>query len=264
MIATLYGGHVNPAPGPLKFVPLLRTGKNGGTATYDDVRSLGPREELDVEPTGLDYVLGARVSGKLGNDSNVNVIFLPDADLMSDLFFRFRQEGHQDFDFDNVTFLLNCVDALTRDESYIAVRKRQPKHRILTRFEERTREHTRKQIEETAAAKKGAKDKLKEARERLSAKVKEIEARKDLDEQTKIIMVANVQEVEQKRFESEQRRIDDEKKAAVERSQATMEQAIRKLQQDRSLISVIVTPLPALFIGLLVFVFRLAGEKGPA
>ena len=42
-------------------------------------------------------------------------ILVGDLDIVSETFFQLRRQGVGDFNFDNVTFALNCIDVLAGD-----------------------------------------------------------------------------------------------------------------------------------------------------
>ena len=71
------------------------------------------------------------------------MVVVADVDMLSPEFFRLREQGNIPeagihFDFDNVTFVLNVLDELAGEQSFIDIRNRRLKHRTLTRIEERT------------------------------------------------------------------------------------------------------------------------------
>ena len=61
--------------------------------------------------------------------AKINVIAIADLDLIGEQFFKIRQQKVEDLDFDNVPFVLNCVDILAGDESFVGLRKKRPLHR---------------------------------------------------------------------------------------------------------------------------------------
>ena len=69
-------------------------------------------------------------------DYKVNAIFVADVDMISDFFFQERNLGNLSMKFDNVTFVLNAVDSLVGDDSFIELRSRRPAHRTLVRVEQ--------------------------------------------------------------------------------------------------------------------------------
>ncbi len=276
----LCAGQVLPHAGrPLTFTPLVRTTRKGGSLQASECFSRmfgGWNQDRKHVPSNMDYVLAAHVKGtapapeppKDGSPAppadTIHVVFVADVDLISNQFFEFRRRGEGDMHFDNITFILNCVDVLAGDESFVTIRKRRPKHRTLEELERRLKEHRDKQLNETKKAEDEAKKKLDEANARLQAKLDEYKKRTDLDEQTKEIMLENLQQVEQRRLDVAKKEIEDEKQAAIERSKATVEEAVSDIQGKVKLISFLVAPLPALFVGLLVLVFRKGSEGGTA
>ncbi|MGD0384143.1 MAG: Gldg family protein, partial [Thermoguttaceae bacterium] len=74
---------------------------------------------------------------------DLHVVLVADIDMLSDAFFQLREMGEStenelNFQFDNVTFILNALDKLAGDERFIDIRKRRPRHHTLTRIEKET------------------------------------------------------------------------------------------------------------------------------
>ncbi len=95
--------------------------------------SVAINENVRHTPENGKQVLAVRVSGP------VNAVIVADVDLMGEQFFELRRRGIENLNFDNVTFLLNAVDQLAGDTSFIALRKRRPRQRTLEAVEARTR-----------------------------------------------------------------------------------------------------------------------------
>lgn len=280
----LCGGQLKPrgADLSLKFTPLLTTTRRSGALGASEVLSrsfFGPggfNPARVHRPGPGEYVLAARVRGtpppppppREGEKdkappaapAEIHVIVVADADMIHEQFFEMRRAGFEGLSFDNVTFVLNCVDVLAGDETYVPLRKRRPRHRTLEAVESLTKVHVDRQLEETRAAEDAAKARRDEAQARFDAKLKELKDRTDLDNRTKDIMVRNLEEVENRRLEVEKQRIDDEKESRVEKSKATMESSIRSIQKRIRVLAVLLPPVPALLIGLLVFMARIKRE----
>jgi ABC-2 type transport system permease protein len=218
----------------------------GGIAVNDELK----RTAEDTK-----QVLAMRVTGP------VNAVIVADVDLMGEQFFELRRRGVENLNFDNVTFLLNAVDQLADDTSFIALRKRRPKHRTLEAVEARTRAYETQRLEEMRQAEVTAEARLKEAQSRLDRAVQEIEQRKDLDDQAKQVMIANVQAVENRRLQVARTTIEDEKQRQIEISRADMENSIRGIQNTIKLMAVALPPIPAVLLFVLVSVRRLARER---
>ena len=149
-------------------------------------------------------------------------------------------------------------DSLAGDGSFIELRKRRPRHRTLEAVESRTRVYEEQRLEDTTEAEDVAEQRLEEAQERLDQSVAALQARTDLDAQTKRIMIANQQKVENRRLSVARKNIEDEKQRQMERARSEMESSIRAIQSTIKLLAVIIPPF-ALF--LLVSVRRLRREK---
>jgi len=277
-LVMFYGGEVHAAPGAaatLAFTPLMTTSPvSGGVFKSQLFQSsfMGmQRVEPQYRPRGQEITLAARVKGTVSSPApkdgqppapaaNINVIFVADLDSISNEFFNLRNEGPNDLQLDNVTFVLNCVDILAGDTSYVDLRKRRPKHRTLEKFESLTRSHNQKMLDETKDAEEKASKELNEAQARLDAKVEEVRKRTDLDERRKEMEIANQQQVESKRLDVAKREIEDRKKGAMERSRATMKQSVSSIKKNIRMLAAFLAPIPAAIMGLYMFMRRMAAQ----
>ena len=263
-VVLLYAG-VLASQGGAPFVPLLTTSADSGLVRFDQVvqRSLfgiAINQDAPHNPDDGHHVLAARIQGK-GRSGPLNAIVIADADLMSEQFFELRRRGVENLNFDNVTFLLNCVDQLAGDPSFIALRKRRPKERTLEAVEARTRTYEAQRLRESEQAEALADQRLKEAQARLDRSVREVEQRGDLDEQTKQVMIANLRSAENRRLDVARANIEDEKQRQIEDSRAEMENSIRGIQNTIKLMAVVLPPIPAFIVFLIVSVRRLRRER---
>ena len=246
-------------------MPLLSTSADSGLVRWDQLvgRSMfgvAINQDAPHNPDDGHHVLAARIQGK-GTSGPLNAIVIADADLMSEQFFELRRHGVENLNFDNVTFLLNSVDYLAGDPSFIALRKRRPKQRTLEAVEARTRNYEAQRLHESEQAEALADQRLKEAQARLDRSVREVEQRGDLDEQTKEVMIANLKSAENRRLEVARANIDDEKQRQIEDSRAEMESSIRGIQNTIKLMAVALPPIPAFLVFLIVSVRRLRRER---
>ena len=263
-VVLLYAG-VLASQGGTPFVPLLTTSADSGLVRFDQVvqRSLfgiAINQDAPHNPDDGHHVLAARIQGK-GRSGPLNAIVIADADMMSEQFFELRRRGVENLNFDNVTFLLNCVDQLAGDPSFIALRKRRPKERTLEAVEARTRTYEAQRLRESEQAEALADQRLKEAQARLDRSVREVEQRGDLDEQTKQVMIANLRSAENRRLDVARANIEDEKQRQIEDSRAEMENSIRGIQNTIKLMAVVLPPIPAFIVFLIVSVRRLRRER---
>jgi ABC-2 type transport system permease protein len=265
-MALLYPGSLKARSGVnTKFVPLLQTGSESGTVRWERLvgRSLFGvtiNQDLSHKPEKETIVLAARVTGEDG-EAGADAIVVADVDLMGEQFFELRRRGIENLNFDNVTFLLNAVDQLAGDPSFIALRKRRPKHRTLEAVEARTRTYEAQRLKDTQEAEALAEQRLNEAQARLDRAVREIEQRPDLDEQTRQIMISNVRSVENRRLTVARTNIEDEKQRQIEISRADMENSIRGIQNTLKLMAVALPPIPAFVLFVFVSIRRLRRER---
>jgi len=264
-LVLIYAGSLKPAADKSTFAPLLQTGKQSGITPWSSLVQpslfgMQLASNLPHEPDQESYVVAARVKGA-PSGKVVNAIVIADVDMMGEQFFQLRREGVENLQFDNVTFLLNAVDQLAGDESFIALRKRRPKHRTLEAVEAKTKTYEEQRLKETQEAARTADQRLSEAQARLDRAVEQLRNRTDLDEQTKRIMIANQQKAENRRLTVARTNIDDEKQRQIEQSRAGMESAIRRIQNTIKLLAVVLPPIPAFLLFVLVSVRRLGREK---
>ena len=252
----------------IDVTPLVRAGRASGIISYNDTwqnnpfmggGGINPRRR-HVDSPGLEEpIFAARVQGK-AEEIAVDAIFIGDLDFISTQFFDLRRQGLEHLNFDNVTFVLNCVDALVRDEAMIELRSRRPRHRTLEKQEEAIREFRKKQAEEVRAAEVKADKRLEEAKARFNEAVQKIESRSDLDAQTKEIMTQAVKETEERKLEVEKRKIEDEKEGAIARSEGERDNQISAIERLIRIMAIGGACLPAILAMIAAFVLTIRRE----
>ncbi|MBM3811473.1 MAG: ABC transporter [Acidimicrobiia bacterium] len=255
-VVLLYPGHLKPRGGA-KFTPLLTTGKAAGLMRWDQLvqRSIFGTAMVQGVPhnsTNQTYTLAARI-GK--------AIVAADADIMGEEFFTLRKRGVENLNLDNVTFVLNAIDELAGERSFIALRKRRPRHRTLEAVEARTRVYEEKREQEATTAAATAERRLREAQARLDTAVAQVRARQDLDEQAKEIMINNLQTAENRRLQVARTNIEEERQRQIENARAAMESSVRRIQNTIKLLAVSLPPIPAFVLFVLMSLRKLARER---
>ncbi|MEQ8765147.1 MAG: Gldg family protein [Planctomycetota bacterium] len=268
-IVQIYPGRVQSAnTSGVTFTPLLTTGLESGRIGYQDVvtRSFFGTQLNDRVPhifDPRDYILAAQVKGSIGEggERSVNLIFCADIDMISEQFFALRRQGVEGLEFDNVTFVLNAVDVLSGDESFVALRKQRRQHRTLSELEKEIRVHEEARLEKQEKAENEAQAALARAQQQLESAVQQIEERTDLDDRAKAIQIETVRATEQRKLDVSKSIIEDEKEQEIELSQIDMEREILDIQSRIRLLAVALPPIPALLLGIIVFVVRRGREK---
>ncbi len=294
-LVLLYPGQMEQAAGTdYEFQPLLKSGYVSGQASYFQMvqRSfLGAQinPNLPHRPDPRDYVLAAHIRGTIestdpeaadqeeegGSEDpsagesdetppsprSLDVLVIADLDFISEQFFQIRAGGLENLNFDNITFFLNSIDVLVRDESFITLRRKRVRHRTLERVEDQTRNFIEERVKEEEEAEAEAERAMDQAQERLNEKVDEVRQRPDLDTQTKQIMAQNIQEVESRRFEVLKTNIEAEKESKINRSKENVEEQIRSIQTNIKTFAVLLPPIPVFALGVLIFVRRRRRER---
>jgi len=285
-VVLLFPGQVRArgGDGP-EFTPLLRTNDVGGTIAWDAIvqrNFLGASVDPDRSPhfpSGEAYTLAARIQGKPAaapppptdpakkaettppSNAAVDAIVVADIDMISDVFFSLRRQGDEEYNFDNVTFVLNCVDSLVGDDSFLALRKQRREHRTLMALEAQEQVFEAQRLAEEKEAEEDAKAKLAAAQERLDKKVEQVRADKAMDPRTKEIMLANLQDVENRRLEVQKAGIESQKRLRIEESKAAKERKNRSIQGGVRLKAILLPALPVLLLGTGVFLVRSGREN---
>ncbi len=260
-VVLLYPGVLTPrSDSPNKITPLIETTTDSGVVKYDDlvqrsVFGMAMNQDLPHKPDGAKRTLAVRATGE------VNAIVVADSDLMGEQFFELRRRGIENLNFDNVTFTINAVDQLAGDTSFIELRKRRPRHRTLEKLEQQTRTFEAQRLKDTQQAEALAEQRLKEAQDRLNRSVREVEARQDLDDQAKQIMISNLQAVENRRLQVARTTIDDEKQRQIEAARADMDSAIRGIQNTIKVLAVALPPIPAVVLFIVMSIRRMRRER---
>ncbi len=272
------------------FVPLARTGEETGTVLYRDLMQMtpfGPRGGLNPKrrqtPTGVSYIEAAHIRGKITlnppvadpekkdaenkpRESQIDVVLVPDIDMLSRDFFRLREQGNVpeagvNFNFDNVTFVLNALDELAGDRRFIDIRKRRPAHRTLVRIEERTKEARQKATDAREQFTKEYERLEQQEEEAMQKKLAELKQRKNIDLQQMAIelgmMQRNLERIREAKLEQARRDKDRE----INKSETELNLEVNRVQDQYKLWAVLLPPIPPLLVAMIVFFTRRARER---
>jgi ABC-2 type transport system permease protein len=276
-ILCIYTGTVRKRDTPgreTKFVELLKTsGKSSGLLRWDQFTDsnfnpfAGGQTVVPKPPNMLkrymdDYahVLAAHITSEQDGDSR-NAIFVADVDMISDFFFQSRVRGDLDISLDNVTFVLNAVDVLAGDETYVPLRSRRAKHRTLTHLELQKNEFLAEANKRETAADSKADDELKERQDQLKKRVEEIRANENLDPIAKQQMIDQAQQAESQRLSLAEAQIEQDKNREIKKIRAETNRKTRSVEIKTQIAAIVLSPLPAIGLGLLVMLIRLIHEK---
>lgn len=275
-----------------EYVELLRSrGASTGLNDWDDVTQRGLFGGIQFSPPAThnpddgQYTVAALVRAAGTSDSKnasakddeaegqekskpakkgVNAIFVADMDMVHDVMFNVWQRQMYDLKIDNVPFVLNCVDYLAGDERFIALRKRQARHRTLTELERQKRKFEEKRSDEVTKADKEADEAVKDAQERLEkvlAELREEMQKGNVDAGAVQVRLQNATEAENRKLKQQEEEIERAKNERVRLVRIETEQQIRKIENGIWRWAVMLPPLPAIILGVIVVLSNLFSER---
>lgn len=240
-----------------EVIPLLRSGPASGQMPYANIMQrsfFGMQFNPNRRPvrTAQSQTVGALIRGT--GEQKLNVVLLSDLDFVSETFFQLREQGSggAGLEFDNVTFILNAVDALAGETALMDLRKKRRMHRTLERLEQSRQQLLEASKDAESLAEDEASAQLAEAQSRLDAEVKKVQERTDMDDNAKAIQVETVRRAEQRRLDVQTRAIEDQKRQRIEDARLANQAAIERTQTQVRLLAVTLPPVPALLLGLAV------------
>ena len=278
----------------LAFTPLVQTGPWAGTTTVGEINQAMQRAQMGGggdpdwrhgKPTGVSYVLAAQIQGRTApvdlppdeappvkgatpaprvkpDQAKIDVVIVADVDLLTRQFFLIREQGDSPesglhLDFDNVTFLLNIMDGMVGDERFAEIRKHRPKHRTLTKIDERTKKAREDAAEALESAQRKFESEKRSQDESLQAQVADFRKNSKNMTETEMAQKLSVigKSLQQRRDESIER---CEKE--LERQRTTIDtklnSEVRHVQDGYKLRAFFLPPIAPLLIALLVFLTR--------
>lgn len=190
----------------------------------------------------------------------MNVIYVADTDLIADWFFQVRERRLLNLDLDNVTFVLNAVDLLADDQTFIDLRKRRAKARTLTAVERQTAPFVKQRSDEQQMANEEAKQALDQAKERLKAEVEKIRKDDSLDDIAKLQALSIAQESETRKVQVAESNIEQLKQQKLEKISDKPTDRFVWSSKISSWLHFCSLRSPAI-LGLLVLMIRLRNEQ---
>jgi ABC-2 type transport system permease protein len=281
------------------FTPLVRTSVNSGTIRLSEMilrtpfgAMLNPyRRQV---PKGKEFVLAAHITGRLPGrppedkskdagakdakkpdakdappDANINVVLVADIDMLTEEFFHWREQGDMpgqglQFDFDNVTLVLNALDALAGDERFLELRKRRPQHRTLTRLDERTEDARKADAEAREKCRADFDEVTRKENEKFRAEVKKLrdDLKKQNIDQAEAAQRAEIFEKDgERRLKAEKEESEQKTNEDIQEIDDRLDAQIRQVQGWYKMWAVLLPPILPLCLAGIVFFARRAAER---
>jgi ABC-2 type transport system permease protein len=265
----LYSGRIRPRENSgLKFEPLLRIGLRSGHTKWSDLMGssffgIQPKDPSRVrrEMTGEADVVAAHITGEKGERHKINVIYVADVDLVSDALFNVVQSDMHGLKLDNVKFILNCVDVLAGDTSYVDLRKRRPQHRTLKEVQREADQFRQNSQDEREKAEQEAEDALEKVTGELDKEIGKIDADETLSRIEKSERMKIATQRKQRELDVEKANIDREKAEKLQQLKAREQRQIKQTENEFRFWAVIFPPIPSILLGMLVLGLRLMAEQ---
>ncbi len=287
----LYAGVIVPSKdSELKFTPLVKTGQIAGTMPKTDIegvtqKSLSRADMYRIRrgATQGEQILAALIESKDEPKEGVakrpvKVVYVTDIDCISRTFVEIRNRPPMlediNFQFQNITFVLNAVDVLVGETRYPQVRRHIPTYSTLKLVElkadEARKEEAIKRTEfqsdydkaVAAVEDENAKSErdLKEQIEKLQGMAAvDPESIKKLQEKMQIDQIKKMQMA--KKFQVEKDRLERTRDQGIREARRQSDDAIGKIQNYYKLLAVFVPPIPPLLVGIIVMVSRRLRER---
>lgn len=290
------GAVVQPDDSGLEMTPLAVTGNLTGYVPQSELRfarqsgGMGLREV----PTEAEYIMAARLTGVADSREQleldeldkadeadeadaadqadeeqaveINAVLVADIDCLSDAFFLIREMGEEEdalvqWNFQNVAFVLNALDALAGDDRFLEVRKRTRKHSILEKIEEATEDYRNEAAEQREDSIAEAKSQIALVQSEFQKKIAEIESNENLSaiekrqrmEQARILF-GRTRDVRITKLEKER----DRKNLQADRK---LTAKIKSVQDRYKWYAVLLPPIPPILLAVLVYFHRRERER---
>jgi ABC-2 type transport system permease protein len=286
-----YPGSVKPKnDSELTFTPLATLGPDSGTTDWEfltktptqQVRMFDPRTgqmSVDEEParsqiTGGnlvvidplprksvidadEHVVAARITGE--GDSGIDVVFVTDADFVSDL--TEQQEEGLDQRLDNLAFLQNAIEVLAGNEDFVRLRNRRTKPRTLVKLESIIETYKAARTVQQQEAETEIRDELEAEQEKLTKATEKIEDNESLSFFQKMQRTSQEASDAQRRFDLRKKKLDRQLTQKIAKLETEEQNKISRLENAVRYASIFAAPLPALLLGVLVLAKRRKNEQ---
>ncbi|MEM9354426.1 MAG: hypothetical protein AAGA92_15575, partial [Planctomycetota bacterium] len=234
----------------------------------EEEESAKAAEDAGVEEEGVDETVAEEAPEAEEEPAEeakpqIKAVVVTDVDWIIPAFFYFRQQGDEDLlpATQNVTFILNCVDAVAGDERFLDIRKRARRYRSLTKIDAATQDYRDKAVKDQEEFVAEIEAEISEAQQSLNKRVSEIEEREGLSNIQKEQQIALVREREEKRVTADIQALEADRSRRVKQIRYEMEEKVRGVQDRYKLYAILVPPIPPLMVALYVFFRRRESER---
>ncbi|MCA9229769.1 MAG: Gldg family protein [Planctomycetales bacterium] len=238
-----------------------------GTLTEEDLLLSGAASLDDKLEDAADDAENAEEDAAVASAeeklANINAVVVTDIDWVLPDFFAIRASGDGDFlpATQNVTFILNIIDALAGDERFLDIRKRTRKHRTLAKIDQATQEYRKTAQDDQETFLKEIESKIQDAQKSFEEKIAAVDKIEGLSGPAREQQKELVRRQEQARLQADIKSLESERSRRVKQIRYKMEQEVRGVQDRYKLYAILVPPIPPLLVALYVFFLRRKSER---
>ena len=278
-----------------QFTPLVSTGEFAGTMPVSELRGM-QRTTLDRSTeirNRRGKTIGAQTIAALieskqpapseGSDATASakplkVVYVSDLDCMSGVFVDIRKNPSQlesvEFQFQNITFVLNVIDVLCGETKYPAIRRHVPTYSTLKLVEARADEEKRAEAKGQQAANENyntKKSELEEASTKAKRQFKEAvdklqtEGAIDVSKQQELIQRLTEYQMKEaqlaRKLEVEDEKLRRERDRNIREARRNTDDKIRQTQNNFKSLAVFLPAIPPLIVGIVVWASRRLRER---
>ncbi len=239
-----------------------------GKLTDDDLELAG----VAVSTVGDDSAAASAAEGKEAEDDidttevkerTINAVVVTDIDWMIPDFFFIRQSGDAEIlpATQNVTFILNIIDALAGDDRFIGIRKKTREHRTLAKVDEATQKYRDESLQQQEDFVKDIQKEIEEAQKRFEENIAAVDKIEGLNAMAREQRKEAVRLQEQDRLEAQMKSIETRRSRKLKQISYATEQEVRGVQDRYKLYAILIPPIPPLLVALYVFFRRRGAEQ---
>ena len=288
-----FTGNIKQKPtSRLMFEDLVKTGSAGRIQYFDwlqHARARPNQNELTKARGAANetFVLAAHIKGDKhetmaktgeGSKEHLNVVYIADMDVLSDYFVSMRNapiRNNVEYVSQNMSFVLNLLDSLGGEDTFLNIRNRRVSHVTLKRIDDQYEVAQTEVFKEENKIQIEYQTELNAIREKLGNKLKplqdqiqklEVKKRdgKPYDAAKlaakKALLDTEVRE-QQQRLQTRTQELNIEREEKKRGINLDAELKIQKIQQFFKLCAVVVPPIPPLIVGIIVFFRRRLRER---
>jgi ABC-2 type transport system permease protein len=236
----------------------------GKVASQDDLLQPDKKQDGKDSKTAKD---DEALIGKEPTKTDLNVVLVADIDWIAPIIFELRERGDEedmpvDWQFQNVTFVLNILDSLAGDDRYIDIRKRTRPHRILTKIDKATEKSRTDTMKDQQKFIEEAKQEVEAARKRYEDTLADVERNaKGMDPRIIERYLEEARMTEQRKMNVQITAMNNTRNSKIKKSERDLALEIRGVQDLYKFLAVVVPPLPPLLLALAVFFHRRKAEQ---